>query len=983
MLSIGMVSSAGAASKYFDKDNYYGEGETSPSRWMGQGAEALGLRGGVDARAFQAVLEGEVPGASQRLGFADRESGDWKHQPGWDLTFSAPKSVTLLAMLGGDRRIVGAHDRAVANTVAMIERDYSTTRLRQGGEVVQEKTGSLTVAAFRHDLSRLQEPQLHSHAIVVNMTEGQDGKWRSLVSRDIYRDTLSIGLAYRQELALELRNLGYEIDLGKQGMFEVRGVSQDLVDAFSTRRTEVISWLEAHGIDPAKATAAQSQRAALATRNNKISGADRDALALEWRATATDAGLANLTRTVNAALTRGSADITHADRDAAADDLLQRAIESVAERSAAWTPEDVLKEAGRLAPGKATSGDLKTGLARLQDKGTVVAREVTRPDPVSGLDRVVEGLTRQADKVLEQLVIKSMLVMPDTPRIMRSAKGLIARSVSAAERQGHAWNDGQRAATRLLIESRHAVTGLQGLAGTAKTTTVLKTVAEAAAKRGHHVIGLAPTASAADELGRAISSPGQTLAAHLLARPEEGRGKQLWIVDEASMVSSRDMERLLARARGETARLILVGDVHQLGAVEAGAPFRQMQEAGMPTAILERIVRQRDAGLRTAVEDAARGRIAEALGGFAEKGGQLVTLADETRRFEKMARDYAALTPEERRRTIVIEPSVKGRARLNAEIRTALIEQGELGPKELPTDTLRRVGLTRAEAREIVSYVPGTLVRFRRGYRMEDGAVRKGEYLRVTGTADGDKVLLERVEGGGGEQISWRPALKGSSQVEAFERVETDLRKGDRIRWHENTTLGDRTIRNGQQANVARVTAKGEAVVNFEGQGKGKGGQVGMVKLDLNRLDHRHWSHAYAETAHAAQGRTSDRVMLHAESGRLNLINHKSIYVALSRARDMGTVYTDDAGKLVRGAAGRKGESATASDRDEITRARLEAERIRQQQRPEAETSVTAILERLDKQIRAIIGRGLELDGAKAKVEPKAPEIRRGPSMRR
>ena len=117
MLSIGMVSSAGAASRYFDKDNYYGAGETSPSTWLGQGADVLGLSGPVDANTFEAVLDGYVPGTEQRLGIPDKDGDGWKHQAGWDLTFSAPKSVTLLAMLGGDQRIINAHDRAVASTM--------------------------------------------------------------------------------------------------------------------------------------------------------------------------------------------------------------------------------------------------------------------------------------------------------------------------------------------------------------------------------------------------------------------------------------------------------------------------------------------------------------------------------------------------------------------------------------------------------------------------------------------------------------------------------------------------------------------------------------------------------------------------------------------------------------------------------------------------------------------------------------------------
>ncbi len=895
MLSIGLVSSAGAASRYFDKDNYYGAGETSPSTWLGQGAEALGLSGPVNAKSFEAVLDGYVPGTEQRLGIPDKEGAGWKHQAGWDLTFSAPKSVTLLAMLGGDARIIAAHDHAVAKTIGMVERDYASTRLRKDGEVVQEKTESLTVAAFRHDLSRLQEPQLHTHAVVVNMTQGKDEKWRSLVSRDIYNDSKVIGVRYQQELAIELRNLGYEVEPKKNGTFEVRGISPDLIDAFSNRRADVVRWLEAHGIDPEKATQIETRRAALATRNNKIVDADRDGLRRDWEASATSAGLSNLAQVVNAALARGTADITPESRMSAADRLIQRAVETVSERQAAWTGEQVLKEAGRLAPGRATADDLKAGLRRLEDKGTIVPREVTLPDPKTGKDHTQDGLTRTQDKALEQRIVNAAFLRIDGQQIMRSSTTLLDRTMRQAARTGYAWNEGQREAARVLLETRDAVTGLQGLAGTAKTTTVLKAVAEAARKRGFTVSGLAPTASAADELGKAISAKGETVAKHLLTQ-NQTRGKQLWIVDEASMISARDMARLLEQSQRAEAKLILVGDVHQLGAVEAGAPFKQLQTAGMKTAVLERIVRQRSSEMRGAIQDAARGHVQSAVATFESAGGNVAEIKDEADRFKRMARDYVGLSKAQRADTIVIEPSIQGRARLNREIRDGLIRQGELGASRLQTNTLRRIGLSRAEAKETVSYVPGAIVRFRRGYRFQDGSVQKGEYLTVKSVLDEKHVTLKRADG---RQVTWQPEVKGSRHVEVFERDRADLRAQDRIRWHENTDLDGKTIRNGQIGIVARVDAKhGTAILRFEG--------VGMAKLDVSKDTHRHWSHAYAETAHAAQGRTSERVMIHAESNRINLINHKSVYVALSRLRETGTIYTDDRTQLLKGAASRK-----------------------------------------------------------------------------
>lgn len=951
MLSIGKVASAGAAGRYFDRDNYYGEGETSPSVWLGQGAKALGLAGSVEGKAFEAVLDGHVPDKDRRLGYADRGSGEWKHQPGWDLTFSAPKSVTLLAMLGGDRRIVAAHDRAVAATITMVERNYATTRLRRDGAVVTEKTGNLVVAAFRHDLSRLQEPQLHTHAVTANMTEGADGTWRSLVSRTIYIDSKTIGMHYQQELALELRRLGYEIDPQRNGTFEVRGVSKDLLDAFSTRRAEVVDWLTTHGIDPERATQEQTRRAALATRNNKIAAPDRADLARDWQTTATGTGIANLVSVVQGALARGPAEITAAARAASADGLLGRAIATVAEHAAAWTPEDVLKEAGRLAPGHATSTDLRAGLDRLAEAGRVVARNVTRPDPKSGTDRTHEGLTLATEKVRESRIVMLALARSDAGAIQRSAGRTVERAARAGERAGQPWNEAQKVAARALLESPDAVTGLQGLAGTAKTTTVLATLTMAARDKGYEVTALAPTAAAADELGRAIDGKGKTVTSHLLRQASArapGKDRAIWIVDEASMLSTGAMEGLLVEAGRARAKVILVGDVHQLGAVEAGAPFRQLQEAGMTTAILDRVVRQRSDEYRGAVTEAAAGRIAQAIDGFERAGGQIVALADAAERFQRIAADYAGLSREERGKTVVIEPSIKGRARLNADIRAELLARGALDARPLAAETHRRISLTRAEARETVSYLPGTIVRFRRGYRLEEGVLSKGEYLTVTGTSGEGRVLLEKVDG---TQLTWRPGVKGSGHVELFERDATDLRRHDRLQWHENATLDGKTVRNGQTATVVSVDPIREtAVVKFEG--------AGMVRLDLTDPRHRHWSHAYAQTAHAVQGRTAERVLAHTESGRINLVNSKSFYVAISRAREQGTLYTDDRDKLLQGLEGRKGEIGTALERPELKAAAEKAEAARHTAEATEKTRVERIVETLHAQIAELASKG-------------------------
>ena len=154
------LSSAGQAASYYEADDYYSEGGEAPSAWFGEGAAALGLEGEVDRAAFAAGLRGELPNG-ERLGTV--RNGEREHRPGWDVTFSAPKSVSIMAEVAGDRRLVGKHDAAVRTALQYIERHGAATRLRVGGQVRQVDTGKLAVATFRHNTSRAQDPQLHTH----------------------------------------------------------------------------------------------------------------------------------------------------------------------------------------------------------------------------------------------------------------------------------------------------------------------------------------------------------------------------------------------------------------------------------------------------------------------------------------------------------------------------------------------------------------------------------------------------------------------------------------------------------------------------------------------------------------------------------------------------------------------------------------------------------------------------------------------------
>ena len=245
VVSIGAVGSPAQGVSYYERDGYYARDDPAhleASAWIGRGAEALGLGGPVDPDSFRAVLEGEVPdGSGRRLGRLDKD-GNRIHRPGRDLAFSAPKSVSLAALVGGDERVVAAHDLAVRRALDWFERNAAETRVKDPdtGRLVRVGGQKTVVAGFRHDTSRNLDPQLHTHAVVANMVQGADGRWRTMSNEKLYTSKMLIGAIYRGELARELSGLGYGIEkTHADGRFEIAGVPRRVIEAFSTRRAAI------------------------------------------------------------------------------------------------------------------------------------------------------------------------------------------------------------------------------------------------------------------------------------------------------------------------------------------------------------------------------------------------------------------------------------------------------------------------------------------------------------------------------------------------------------------------------------------------------------------------------------------------------------------------------------------------------------------------------------------------------------------------
>lgn len=881
MLRITKIRSAERAGQYFERDDYYIDGK-SPSQWCGKGAEALGLAGAVDRETFQRVLAGELPNG-QELG--TMRDGKWQHKPGWDLTFSAPKSVSILAEVAGDRRLIAAHEEAVRAALGYIEREAAITRLhtRHGGDVVHhEKTGNLVIAAFRHATSRASEAQLHTHAVVGNATLSADGKWRSLETRDMYQIARLAGTIYQSQLAARCAELGYTPErINEHGQFELTDVPREVREAASKRTAQSEAWLVARGYDPEKADRGMWEKAILATREAKQERVMSE-LRAEWRA------VLKLVGFDAQAVAREARGRAVESAPAYAREAVASAIEHLSEREQVFTERELLRASlvRGLCEG-VTLGEVEAEISYLRQRGELQNREL------GGL----QAYTSRAAIRLE----KDMLVAGEKLRGGRAlmdtaeAAGIVH---SAAEGGPYTWTKDQRESVYRLLTAEHRLMLVQGFAGTSKTSTALKITAAEYQARGYTVRALAPGGDQARKLGEVLGSGHATLARHLIdCKAGRGGSQEIWIVDEAGTARARDMRDLLRSAERYGARVILTGDVRQLGSVEAGRAFAQLQER-MPDLVvrLEEIVRQRNEVLRAGVYAAARGDVSTALDQVERAGGKILIAESAAERYRVLAEQYLALPREQREAAIAMSTSRNGRTQVNSIIRDGLRREGLIQGQDVQALALEKRDLTRAERKAAWSYRTGDLVRFSREYK-QLGLVRDAYYRVADTDQKRNRVHLVAQDG---REVAWRPDLRGAKRAQVYREAERPVARGDQLIWTQNNKeLG---LTNRDRITVREVTDRAIHARTEDGRD---------VQLSLDRESHRHYDFAYCPTIAAAQGQDK-KLSLYEMSSKSPLAHQRSMYVGMSRAQEKVIIVTDSKTELARAAQERTGEKTAA-----------------------------------------------------------------------
>jgi conjugative relaxase-like TrwC/TraI family protein len=875
MLTISKPLSAGQAQTYHQKEftakeqNYWSQRGVIAGEWQGRLAGQFGLAGTVSAEDFAKLSQGQHPQTGEQLvrqrASYEYQDADGKtiktmeHRAGWDATFSAPKSVSLTALVGGDERVREAHRESVRVALNQLEH---YTQARIGGNHPPETTGKFIAAKFEHDTARPVDgyvaPQLHTHAVVFNVTERDNGQPRAIQPQSLFASQQFATAIYQSELTYKLRQFGYEITTGRSGAPEIKGYTQEYLDASSPRSQQIREYLERTGRSGKEA----AEIAAHSTRDRKDIHSPGEIMAAH-RKLAADFGH-QAEAVVRAARQRSQ----HQEKLVNAFERVRESLtfsrDKNFEREAVVDERALIRDGLRRGMGEVTHTQVRANLeARLASGEFQV---VERHQGVPGRQFTTAKTIEAEHEILRRMREGQNHVGPVLSR---------PQAIAVADQHGHL-NHAQKSVVEDVLSSPDRIQGVQGFAGAGKTTT-LAAIRSAAKRQGYQVEGFAPTSRAARHLEEASIEAG-TLQGFLArsSNPDLPEQKHFYLVDESSLASTNQIREFLSRL-GPDDRVLLIGDIRQHQGVEAGRPFEQLQEAGMHTAKLDEIVRQQDPALKSAVEMLATGQVSAALDALYQQG-RVKEIPNAGERVRAIAKSYAE-SPEN---TLIVSPDNASRRQLNVAVRQELKAIGTVSPEDHTFRVLvQRQDMTGAERSWASHYEIDDVVRYTRGSKAI--GIEAAAYASVVAiNPAANQLTVEKAN----KELATYDARRLTG-VSVYREIDRQFSVGDRVQF----TAPDKSlgVANRDLAVIESIAPEGQVTARLDNNSQ----------IEFNAGDHRHFDHGYAVTSHSSQGLTAERVLVHADTSVYpDLLNSRFGYVSISRASHEATLFTDDMAKL-------------------------------------------------------------------------------------
>ncbi len=864
MIRINMITSAAAAKDYFRRalspGEYYthahGLDQERVGDWGGKIAERLGLHGQVGKHAFNHLCDNQNPATENRL----TQKMSHKRRIGYDCNFHVPKSVSLALELGGDQRIVEAFETSVRETMQEMEQDVHT-RVRKGGADTTRQTGNIAWAEFVHFTARpvggSPDPHLHSHNIVFNATWDEvEQQYKAADLGLLMRDAPYFQAVFHARLKTKVAELGYRVERRGKG-WEIAGVPERMIKAFSRRTEEIEQLAKDRGIkDPVKKADLGAH-----TRENKMDDLSMDQLRSRWRAQAGGADLQSIGTVIDRAQI-GNIQID--DPEQQLDQALQAALDHIMTRRSAVRNRDLIAETLTLTTGGVLSSDVEHKIDKMIEAGEL-HQGSWEGEPLL----VTPEVYQQEQDMLAMIHDGNNKYMP-----LVSGHQVVDQQLSVE----------QRIAVEHVLGSTDMLAMIRGRAGVGKTK-LMHEVVGALESKGIKVQPVAIGAKITDEVLRKDGFKDAVTVAKWLHDEnlqKRIRGGVLW-VDEAGQVGVPDLDKILKLAQKLECRVLLTGDTAQHHAVQRGDAMKIIETFGHVTPAEVRIIRrQRCEQYREACGLLSDGKI---MHGFAEleKMGSIKEIQDHiwtgeqsNERAKYLASVYLE-SVKQGRDAMVISPTHAEGNEVTKYIRQSRKDNEKTGTREKKVTKLQPRQLTDPQKTDAAMYRTGDIIEFSQSVK---GGTRRGDRAEVTHAND-ERVKAKRQRDG----VSFTVPLDHPKRIEVYEQKEIGLVKGDQIRFTKNGNTQDKKhkVLNGSNYTLDRV---------------GRDGTMHLENGWKIDKDFGHINYGYCVTSHAAEGATSDLVIIAQSAMSSGASSAQQFYTSATRGRDGVLIVTDDKDRL-------------------------------------------------------------------------------------
>ncbi|KAB8154269.1 relaxase domain-containing protein [Kordia sp. TARA_039_SRF] len=847
MLTITRSHNSVAATDYFtnglSSEGYYLDGDVK-AVWSGKTAELLNLRGKtVEKNVFSNLVSNVNPNTQKRLTVRNAQN----RRAGFDLTFSAVKSVSILYALTGDKDILRAHRNAIQKAMQAVEAD-AQTQANTDNERIYQNTGNIIYAAFDHFTSRpneisvngrtkfISDPQLHTHCFIPNATWNAEKKrFQAFEIGNIHRLASYYEAIYHSHLSKELQRLGFTVERNET-RYEIAGVSRKLIEKFSNRTATIEQIAKEKNITDAKSKA----KLGALTRNSKAKTISEHELLKHWKSRLSEKELSDIQLLKDKPQPQ--------EKPITAKEAIDRAISHFEERQSAYQEKRVLAHALTLGYGRLLPHDVQH---ELNNRKNILRAEI---------DSVTYITTHEMVRAEERMI-----------RLATQGKSSASPIHQTYKIKQEFLNDQQQNAVQKLLKSFDQVNILKGHAGVGKTSLLIE-IDTAIKETGKKLIALAPSSQAVKQLSKK-GFEADTIAGFLVNEKKQKELKNnTLLIDEAGMSGVKTMSKLLELAHKYQARVILSGDTAQHNSVEFGDALRILEEkAKLKTARVDKIMRQKPDDYKKAVELLAKGKTTKGYQAL-DKMGSIKEIPEHDKRIEAIAEDYIK-SVKQKKTALIISPTHKEGDIINAAVRHKLKQQGIIKGKERELTTLKNLSFTDSQKQDTKLYNDNQVIRF---INHQKGGYKAAKHYEVLPPKTKEPIQIKDVDTG---EILPLPHQK-LDNYHVYKKTKTKLAKGDSIRLTQNSKSIEGTkMNNGSVYKIEGFTRSGD------------------LKLSNGKTiskDNAHYKHAYCETSYSSQGKDAQHVYISMSDLSFGGASKEQFYVSVSRGKEKATIYTSD-----------------------------------------------------------------------------------------